>query len=192
MNRKYTLADFRREGRALRPAGFPSCAITTDIIVGFPGETEADFEATLTYVDTGVFANAFTFIYSTRRGTPAARWEQVPQDVVFARFDRLVDAQNRVTRAYHERKVGTRRSRADRGRVEERREQADRQDARQRHDRRAEAADSGATGDSPTRDAVARRRDRKRPRLGMHGNDRGLRRALHGSAIARYRPRAST
>jgi tRNA-2-methylthio-N6-dimethylallyladenosine synthase len=106
MNRKYTLAVFDEKVRALR-SRIPSCAITTDIIVGFPGETEEDFEATLAYVHTGVFANAFTFIYSTRRGTPAARWEQLPKDVVFARFERLVEAQNRITRAYHERKAGT-------------------------------------------------------------------------------------
>ncbi len=106
MNRKYTLAAFDEKVRALRRR-IPGCAITTDIIVGFPGETEADFEATLNYVRSGVFANAFTFIYSTRRGTPAARWEQLPKDVVFARFERLVEAQNRVTRAYHESKVGS-------------------------------------------------------------------------------------
>jgi len=106
MNRKYTLAGFDERVRALRRA-IPGCAITTDIIVGFPGETEEDFEATLDYVRTGVFTNAFTFIYSQRRGTPAARWEQLPKDVVFARFERLVDAQNRITRAYHESKVGS-------------------------------------------------------------------------------------
>jgi len=106
MNRKYTLAGFDEKARTLR-SRIPGCAITTDIIVGFPGETEDDFEATLDYVRSGVFANAFTFIYSSRRGTPAARWEQLPKDVVFARFERLVEAQNRITRAYHERKVGS-------------------------------------------------------------------------------------
>jgi tRNA A37 methylthiotransferase MiaB len=54
-----------------------------------------------------VFANAFTFIYSTRRGTPAANWEQVPREVALDRFGRLLEAQNRVTRAYHDRKLGT-------------------------------------------------------------------------------------
>lgn len=105
MNRKYTLAGFQRIVASVR-SRLPECAITTDIIVGFPGETDDDFEATLSYVGTGVFANAFTFIYSIRRGTPAARWEQVPRDVVHGRFTRLVDAQNRATRAYHDRKVG--------------------------------------------------------------------------------------
>ena len=85
----------------------PDWAITTDIIVGFPGETEDDFAQTLDYVRSGVFANAFMFMYSIRRGTPAARWEQVPHDAVVERFGRLVDAQNAVTREYHDRKLGT-------------------------------------------------------------------------------------
>ncbi|MBV8489456.1 MAG: hypothetical protein JO199_02925, partial [Candidatus Eremiobacteraeota bacterium] len=79
----------------------------TDVIVGFPGERDEDFEATLDYAKTGVFANAFTFVYSIRRGTPAARWEQVPHEVASARFDRLIDVQNAATRAYHDRKIGT-------------------------------------------------------------------------------------
>ena len=54
-----------------------------------------------------MFANAFTFIYSIRRGTPAARWEQVPREIALERFGRLLDAQNTVTRAYHERFAGT-------------------------------------------------------------------------------------
>ncbi len=105
MNRKYTMGQFQRVVESIR-SRLPECAITTDLIVGFPGETEDDFEATLQYVESGVFANAFTFIYSIRRGTPAARWEQVPRETALARFRRLVDAQNRVTRAYHETKVG--------------------------------------------------------------------------------------
>ncbi len=105
MNRKYTLARFQQIVAGFR-SRLPECAITTDIIVGFPGETDDDFEATLAYAETGVFANAFTFIYSIRRGTPAARWEQVPRDVALARFTRLVDVQNRATRAYHDRKLG--------------------------------------------------------------------------------------
>ncbi len=105
MNRKYTAAQFR-EKVALARHYLPRWAITTDIIVGFPGETEDDFEATLAFVRENVFANAYTFMYSIRRGTPAARWEQVPEATVRARFGRLVDAQNAATRAYHDRKVG--------------------------------------------------------------------------------------
>ena len=105
MNRKYTAAAFHGVVEGVRRR-LPEAAITTDIIVGFPGESDSDFQATLDYVSRGVFANAFTFIYSIRRGTPAARWEQVPRGVALERFGRLTDAQNAATRAYHERKVG--------------------------------------------------------------------------------------
>jgi tRNA-2-methylthio-N6-dimethylallyladenosine synthase len=105
MNRKYTLAQFDGIVQSIRRRR-PTCAITTDIIVGFPGETESDFQATLDYVRTGLFANAFMFIYSIRRGTPAARWSQVPREVALGRFQRLFEVQNEVTRAYHERHVG--------------------------------------------------------------------------------------
>jgi tRNA-2-methylthio-N6-dimethylallyladenosine synthase len=105
MNRKYTAAQFHSKVELIA-RHLPGCAITTDIIVGFPGETDEDFERTLDYVRRGTFANAYTFLYSIRRGTPAARWEQVPRDVASARFGRLVDAQNEVTRAYHDRKIG--------------------------------------------------------------------------------------
>ena len=106
MNRKYTMEQFR-EKVALFHKYLPHWAITTDVIVGFPGETEADFAGTLDYVASNVFANAFMFIYSIRRGTPAARWEQVPAEISSARFKRLVDAQNTSTRAYHDAKIGT-------------------------------------------------------------------------------------
>jgi tRNA-2-methylthio-N6-dimethylallyladenosine synthase len=105
MNRKYTLETFQGVVEAIRRR-MPEAAITTDIIVGFPGETDRDFEATLSYVSSGVFANAFSFMYSIRRGTPAARWDQVPRTVTLERFTRLVAAQNAVTRAYHDQKLG--------------------------------------------------------------------------------------
>lgn len=106
MNRKYTRAQFE-EKLALFARYLPHWAVTTDIIVGFPGESDADFDATMELVSRDVFANAFMFIYSIRRGTPAARWEQVPGEVSSARFKRLVDAQNASSRAYHDRKIGT-------------------------------------------------------------------------------------
>ncbi|MBV9234013.1 MAG: MiaB/RimO family radical SAM methylthiotransferase [Candidatus Eremiobacteraeota bacterium] len=106
MNRKYTLAQFQEKVEMIRRR-LPRCAITTDLIVGFPGESEADFAATLQYVRSGIFANAFTFIYSVRRGTPAARWEQVPREVALERFQRLADAQNAITRAYHDGHCGS-------------------------------------------------------------------------------------
>ncbi|HUN29665.1 MAG TPA: tRNA (N6-isopentenyl adenosine(37)-C2)-methylthiotransferase MiaB [Alphaproteobacteria bacterium] len=106
MNRKYTRAQFEEKLELFR-RHLPGWAVTTDIIVGFPGESDADFEATMELVSGGAFANAFTFIYSIRRGTPAARWEQVPPEVSSARYKRLLDAQNAATRAYHDRKIGT-------------------------------------------------------------------------------------
>jgi len=72
-------------------AAMPHAAITTDIIVGFPGETEADFQATLDVVREARFASAFTFQYSKRPGTPAAEMaDQVPHDVVQDRYVRLL------------------------------------------------------------------------------------------------------
>jgi tRNA-2-methylthio-N6-dimethylallyladenosine synthase len=72
-------------------SAIPDAAITTDIIVGFPGETEADFAATLDVVRAARFASAFTFRYSIRPGTPAATMDdQVPADVVQDRYNRLV------------------------------------------------------------------------------------------------------
>jgi len=106
MNRKYTMADFAHKVELIHRY-LPGWAITTDIIVGFPGESDDDFERTLAYVETQVFANAFTFIYSIRRGTPAANWEQVPAVVASERYKRLLDAQNAAVRAYHDAKIGT-------------------------------------------------------------------------------------
>lgn len=109
MNRKYTVEEFRE-----RVATFlrynPAWAITTDLIVGFPGETDADFEATLELCATGMFAQAFMFVYSPRRGTPAAVWHAsapVPPEVARERFVRLVATVDAGVRAYNERKVGT-------------------------------------------------------------------------------------
>ena len=75
----------------------PEAAITTDIIVGFPGETEDDFQRTLEVVEASRFSSAFTFQYSIRPGTPAATMEdQVPKEVVQERFERLVALQDRI------------------------------------------------------------------------------------------------
>jgi tRNA-2-methylthio-N6-dimethylallyladenosine synthase len=86
----------------------PDAAITTDIIVGFPGETEEDFAQTLQVVREARFAGAYTFQYSKRPGTPAAALaEQVPKPVVQARYERLVDAVNEITWAENQRLVGS-------------------------------------------------------------------------------------
>ncbi len=89
MNRRYTKEDYLNLVERIREA-MPDISLTTDIIVGFPGETEEDFEETLDVVRRVRFDSAFTFIYSVRRGTPAAAMEQVPEDVVKVRFDRLL------------------------------------------------------------------------------------------------------
>jgi len=78
-------------------AAIPDAAITTDIIVGFPGETEEDFAETLAVVERARFSGAFTFQYSKRPGTPAAVLEdQVPKAVVQERYERLVEAVDRI------------------------------------------------------------------------------------------------
>ena len=90
MNRRYTREKYLEITEKLREA-VPDISLTTDIIVGFPGETEEDFLDTLDMVERVRFDSAFTFIYSKRTGTPAASMpDQVPEDVVKDRFDRLL------------------------------------------------------------------------------------------------------
>ncbi|WP_232534267.1 tRNA (N6-isopentenyl adenosine(37)-C2)-methylthiotransferase MiaB [Plantactinospora sp. KBS50] len=88
-------------------AAMPDAAITTDIIVGFPGETEADFERTLDVVRAARFASAFTFQYSKRPGTPAATMpDQLPKQVVQERYDRLLACVEEITWAENRKLVG--------------------------------------------------------------------------------------
>ena len=90
-------------------AALPDAAITTDIIIGFPGETETDFAATLHVVREARFAGAFTFQYSKRPGTPAATMaEQVPKEVVQERYGRLVALVEETALAENRRQVGRR------------------------------------------------------------------------------------
>jgi tRNA-2-methylthio-N6-dimethylallyladenosine synthase len=92
MNRRYTRDDYLRLVRHAREA-IPHLALSTDVIVGFPGETEADFDDTLDLVKVVGFDQAFTFIYSAREGTPAASLgDRVPRELSQPRFDRLVEA----------------------------------------------------------------------------------------------------
>jgi tRNA-2-methylthio-N6-dimethylallyladenosine synthase len=94
MNRKYSREDYLNLVKKLKKT-MPDVAITTDIIVGFPGETEEDFEETLTLVQEIEFDLAFTYIYSRREGTPAATHEeQVPEDTKHNRFNRLINVVN--------------------------------------------------------------------------------------------------
>lgn len=90
MNRHYTKEDYLLLVKKIREK-LPDIALTTDIIVGFPGETEEDFEETLDVVSKVRYDSAYTFIYSKRSGTPAASMEdQVPEDVVKERFAKLL------------------------------------------------------------------------------------------------------
>ncbi len=90
MNRRYTKESYLELAEKIKKA-VPDISLTTDIIVGFPGETEEDFQETLDVVRKVRYDSAFTFIYSKRTGTPAAAMEdQIPADVVKDRFDRLL------------------------------------------------------------------------------------------------------
>lgn len=91
MNRKYTREDYLLLIEKIKKA-IPDISISTDIIVGFPGETEEDFLDTLDLVKKARFDSAFTFLYSLREGTKAAQMEnQVPDDIKHERFQRLLD-----------------------------------------------------------------------------------------------------
>jgi len=89
-------------------ARVPHAAISTDIIVGFPGETEEDFADTLRVVEEARFASAFTFQYSIRPGTPAATMpDQLPKEVVQERYERLIELQERISAEEAQKLVGT-------------------------------------------------------------------------------------
>jgi len=97
MNRRYTKESYLALVDRIR-AKVPEISLTTDIIVGFPGETEEDFLETMDVVEKVQYDTAFTFIYSKRTGTPAAKMEnQVPEDVVKDRFNRLLATINEVS-----------------------------------------------------------------------------------------------
>ena len=97
MNRKYTKEQYLELAAKIKEA-VPDISLTTDIIVGFPCETEEDFQETLDVVRKVRYDSAFTFIYSKRTGTPAAAMEdQIPEDVVKDRFDRLLEEVQRIS-----------------------------------------------------------------------------------------------
>ena len=152
MNRKYTLAQFHESVEIGPSRAFPDCAITTDIIVGFPGRNRGGFRSDARRT----FAPAFsqTLLRSSirlgaeRRPLDGSRCRRKSRARVLTR---LVDAQNRATRAYHDRKIGTGRARADRRRFQERSPTTlTAKTARQRHDRRAEAARLSRGGSDAT------------------------------------------
>ena len=109
------LKDMKRSYRSKKFLGIlekvrekmPDAAITTDIIVGFPGETEEDFQKTLRVVEESRFSSAFTFQYSIRPGTPAATMEnQVPKEVVQERYERLIALQDRIAGEENKKQLG--------------------------------------------------------------------------------------
>ena len=105
MNRRYDtekylgIVDYMKEK-------MPDVTITSDIIVGFPGETEEDFEGTMKMLERVRFDMLYSFIYSPRKGTPAALMEQVPKDVTAARFERLLALQKEIGQARNDALVG--------------------------------------------------------------------------------------
>lgn len=107
MNRNYTKEQYLALVDRIRDK-MPDVSLTTDIIVGFPGETEEDFEDTLDVVRKAQYDSAYTFIYSKRTGTPAARMEdQIDEAVVKERFNRLLDTVNEVSHSISARYTGT-------------------------------------------------------------------------------------
>jgi tRNA-2-methylthio-N6-dimethylallyladenosine synthase len=106
MRRTYSRERYLRLVDELR-AGIPDLALTTDLIVGFPGETEQDFEETLTAVEEVAYDGAFTFVYSPRQGTEAATMpDQVPDEVKRERIERLIESVQRVAAARNRERVG--------------------------------------------------------------------------------------
>ncbi|WP_405498459.1 tRNA (N6-isopentenyl adenosine(37)-C2)-methylthiotransferase MiaB [Nocardia sp. NBC_00511] len=107
MKRSYRSAKFLGIIEKVR-AAMPHAAITTDIIVGFPGETEEDFQATLDVVRQARFTSAYTFQYSIRPGTPAATMpDQLPKAVVQERYDRLIELQEQISLEGNQALIGT-------------------------------------------------------------------------------------
>ena len=106
MNRKYDTADYLAKIERLKTA-IPDVSITSDIIVGFPGETDEDFEGTLSILEKVKYDMIFSFIYSPRSGTPAAVMEnQIPHEVSTARFERMLALQNRISDERNQRFLG--------------------------------------------------------------------------------------
>ena len=105
MNRKYDRERYFYLIDTIRKY-MPDCGITSDIMVGFPGETEEDFQDTLDLVKRVQYHNAFTFIYSPRKGTVAAKMEQIPYAIKKDRISRLIALQNQITLTLSEAFVG--------------------------------------------------------------------------------------
>ncbi len=105
MNRRYTAEKYLSIVEKLR-AAMPDIVITSDIIVGFPGETEEDFEMTLDVMRKAQFDMIYSFIFSPRKGTPAANMEELPEETKSARFSRLIECQNAISKEKNDASVG--------------------------------------------------------------------------------------
>ncbi len=106
MNRKYTREDYLEIVRKLKE-NIPTVSLSTDIIIGFPGETEEDVDATIELIEEVGYDSAFTFIYSKREGTPAARFEQhIPNDVQHKRFEKMLSVLNKTVIARNKTRMG--------------------------------------------------------------------------------------
>ncbi len=107
MNRRYTRENYLDLIDRIRDR-MPDIALSTDIIVGYPGETEEDFEQTLSLAETVRYAQAYTFIYSKREGTPAAKIDDpTPRDVILERFNRLVHVVEQTAFEYNQNELNT-------------------------------------------------------------------------------------
>lgn len=106
MNRKYSKEAYLELVQKVKKA-VPGIALTTDIIVGFPGETDEDFDETLDVIEKVRYDSAYTFLYSKRTGTPAAKsLEQVSEEDKKKRFDKLLELQNKISREINEQYMG--------------------------------------------------------------------------------------
>ena len=106
MNRRHTRAEYLEKIRALK-ALIPGIVLTSDIIVGFPGETTEEFEDTLKVLEEVRFDALFTFIYSPRQGTPAAKMDDpMPREEKLANFNRLIALQDQISEEKHAAYVG--------------------------------------------------------------------------------------
>ncbi|MDY0234500.1 MAG: tRNA (N6-isopentenyl adenosine(37)-C2)-methylthiotransferase MiaB [Gudongella sp.] len=107
MNRKYTREEYLNKIDKIKEL-LPNVALTTDIIVGFPGETEEDFEQTIDLVKKIQYDSAYTFLYSIREGTIAAKMkDQIPDDIKHKRFQLLVDTLNEIGLKHNQKLIGT-------------------------------------------------------------------------------------
>lgn len=105
MNRHYDREKYMSIIREIK-SKLPGVGITSDIMIGFPGETDEDFQDTISLVEEVRFSNAFTFVYSPRKGTPAASMEQIPADVKKQRITALVAKQNAITKELSNQYIG--------------------------------------------------------------------------------------